>query len=142
MTVLSKPAYIRDYSRKTHVYTRLWKKNPRIGRKIYKNKVNGQTETKFTSLGYYWVIMPPEPTQKHRNQSNRSTLNAKNPQRKTTRNLPSIVVNSITEKTSYGLGCTTTDRETKKINPFPICKRNTTSNTKGSRNIPYSGWLM
>ena len=37
---------------------------------------------------------------------------------------------------------TTTDRVTAKINPFPICKRDETSNTKGSQNIPYSGWLM
>ena len=33
-------------------------------------------------------------------------------------------------------------QQTVEINPFPICKRNKTSNTKGSRNIPYSGWLM
>ena len=36
---------------------------------------------------------------------------------------------------------TTIDRETTKFNPFPICKRNTKSNTKGYRNIPYSGRL-
>ena len=48
---------------------------------------------------------------------------------------------SVTEKTSYGLGCTTIDIETAEIIPFPICKRNTTSNTKGSQNIPYSGRL-
>ena len=48
---------------------------------------------------------------------------------------------NVMEKTSYGLGCTTIDRETAEINPFPICKRNTTSNTKGSQNIPYSRWL-
>ena len=48
------------------------------------------------------------------------------------------VANSVMEKNSYGLGCTTIDRVTVEINPFPICKRNTTSNTKGSRNIPYS----
>ena len=35
-------------------------------------------------------------------------------------------------ETSYGLGCTTTDRETPEINPFSICKRNKTSNTKES----------
>ena len=44
-------------------------------------------------------------------------------QRKT-RNVPSGVANSITKKTSYGLGCTTIDRVTIEINPFPICKRN------------------
>ena len=44
-------------------------------------------------------------------------------------------------KTSYVLGCTTTDSQTQEINPFPICKRNKKSNTKGSRIIPYSGWL-
>ena len=37
---------------------------------------------------------------------------------------------SVMEKTSYGLGCTTIDKETTEINPFPICKINTTSNTK------------
>ena len=63
------------------------------------------------------------------------------PQRKT-RNVPNMVANFVTEKTSYGLGCTTTDRETVEINPFPIFKRNKTSNTKGSRNVPYSRWLM
>ena len=47
----------------------------------------------------------------------------------------------VTEKNSYGLGCTIIDRETAEINPFPICKRNKTSNTKGSRIIPYSGCL-
>ena len=76
--------------------------------------------------------MPPDPTRKQKNHSKKSTLNVENPQIKTTRNLPSMVPNSITEKISYGLGCTTTDRETVEINPFPICKRNTTYNTKGS----------
>ena len=59
-----------------------------------------------------------------------STLCPK-PQRKT-RNIPNGVANSVTEKTSYGLGCTTTDIVTAEIIPFPICKRNKTSNTKGS----------
>ena len=59
-----------------------------------------------------------------------------------TRNFPSMVANSVMEKTSYGLGCPTTDRETAEINPFPMYKRNKTSNTKGSQNIPYFGWLM
>ena len=49
-----------------------------------------------------------------------------------------ILIPNVTENTSYGLGCTTTDRETAEINPFPICKRNKTSNTKGSQHIPYS----
>ena len=39
-----------------------------------------------------------------------------------TRNVPSGVANSVTEKTSYGLGCTTTDRETIEINPFPYAR--------------------
>ena len=46
---------------------------------------------------------------------------APKPQRKT-RNLPSMVANFVTEKTSYGLGCTTTDRETVEINPFPYAR--------------------
>ena len=45
----------------------------------------------------------------------------------------------LRRETSYGLWCTTIDRETAKINPFPICKRNKTTNTKGSQIIPYSG---
>ena len=48
----------------------------------------------------------------------------------------------VMEKNSYGLGCTTTDRVIAEINPFPIWKTNKKSNTKGSRNIPYSGRLM
>ena len=46
--------------------------------------------------------------------------------------LEKLARNFVTEKTSYGFGCTTTDKETAEINPFPICNRNTTSNTKGS----------
>ena len=42
-------------------------------------------------------------------------MNAENPQIKTTKNLPSMVANSVTEKTSYGLGCTTTNREDAEI---------------------------
>ena len=45
------------------------------------------------------------------------------------------------EKTSYGLGRTTIDRETAEINPFPTCKRSNKSNTKGSRDTAYSKWL-
>ena len=48
---------------------RLFQENPRVyatvkGKPMYrkKNKVNGQTETKFTSQGYFWVIMPLDPT--------------------------------------------------------------------------------
>ena len=65
---------------------------------------------------------------------------APKPQRKT-KNVPSMDANSVMEKTSYGLGY-----HNRQINhrnkSFPICKRNKISNTKGSRNIPYSGWLM
>ena len=57
------------------------------------------------------------------------------------RKFPSMVANSVTKKTSYGLGYTTIDKETIEINTFPTCKRNITSNTKGSRNIPYSRQL-
>ena len=51
-------------------------------------------------------------------------------------------VPTVMEKTYYRLGCATTDRVTVEINPFPIYKRNKTSNTKVSQNIPYSRWLM
>ena len=47
----------------------------------------------------------------------------------------------ITEKNSYGLGYHNRKSNCKNQS-FPICKRNQTSNTKGSQNIPYSGWLM
>ena len=43
-----------------------------------------------------------------------------------------LITDSVTEKTSYGLGCTTKDRVTAEINPFPICNRNNKYNTKGS----------
>ena len=76
VSVFSKSTYISSYSRKTHVYTRLWGKNPRTWRKRDKKKENRQAETKFTPIRHYWENMPPDPTQKQRNQSNSSTLNA------------------------------------------------------------------
>ena len=65
---------------------------------------------------------------------------APKPQRKT-RNVPSGVANSITKKNSYGLGYH--NRQSNRRNQsLPICKRNKTFNTKGSRNIPYYGCLQ
>ena len=37
---------------------------------------------------------------------------------------------------------TTIDSLTPEINHFPICKRNQTTNTKGSQFVPYSGRLV
>ena len=48
------------------------------------------------------------------------------------------IVPPVMDKTSNGLWCTTTDKETAELNPFPICKRNKKYNTKGSQIIPYS----
>ena len=55
--------------------------------------------------------------------------------------IPLIIIPCVTEKTSYGLGCTTIDRETIEINRFSIYKINTASNMKGAWNISYSGRL-
>ena len=93
---------------------RLFKENPRVymtvkakptyRKKKEENKANTQAETKFTPSRLYWENMPPDPTQKQRNQSNSSTLNAKNPQRETTKNLPSMVTNSVMERNFLWLG--------------------------------------
>ena len=69
-----------------------------------KNKANRQAKTKFTPSGPYWENMPPYLTHKQRNHSNSSTLNTKNPQRETTRNLPNMVANSVTERNFLWLG--------------------------------------
>ena len=63
------------------------------------------------------------------------------PKPQKTNNFPSMVTNSITEKTSYGLGYHNR-QSNRKNQSLPICKRNKTSNTKVSRNIPYFVWLM
>ena len=44
--------------------------------KEIKKKVNRQAETKFTPIKHYQENMPPDLTQKQRNQSNSRTLNA------------------------------------------------------------------
>ena len=116
-TVCSKSTYIRSYCRKTHVYTRLWKQNPRTGRKRDKKKENRQAETKFTPVRHYWANMPPDPTQKQRNQSNLSTFNAEKPPKKTTRNLPSMVANSVTEKLPMAWGVPQQTEKPKKSIP-------------------------
>ena len=66
MTIQGKPACTRDCERKTHVHEE----------KRDKRKENIQAKTKFTPIRHYWENMPPNPTQKQRNQSNSSTLNA------------------------------------------------------------------
>ena len=62
--------------------------------------------------------MPPDPTQKQRNQRNSRTLNGdKNPQRKITRNSPSDSPIMLRREIPMAWG-TTTDNLTPKINPF------------------------
>ena len=74
--VRSKPVCICGNRRRNHVYTRLWVKNSRIGRKVHKNKANRQGETNFTPIRLYQAYIPPDPTQKQERQSNSNTLNA------------------------------------------------------------------
>ena len=71
--------------------------------KEIKKPVNRQAETKFTPIRHYQENMPPDPTQKQRNQSNSRTLNADKTPKGNDQELPSMVANSVTEKTSYGL---------------------------------------
>ena len=62
--------------------------------------------------------MPPDPTQKQRNQSNAKTLNAdKNPQRTITRNSPVESPILLQREIPMAWG-TTTDNLTPKMNPF------------------------
>ena len=98
-------------------------------------------ETKFTPSRPYWVNMPPNLTQKHRNQRISSTLNTKNPQREITRNLPSMVANSVTERNVLWIRVYHNKQLDLKNQSFPICKRNQTYNTKGCQIIPYSEQL-
>ena len=89
----------------------MFKENPRVyatvkAKPAYrkKNRENRHAKIKCTPSGPYWENMTPDPTQKQRNHSNSSTLNTENPQRETTRNLPSMVVNSVTERNFLWLG--------------------------------------
>ena len=59
-----------------------------------------------------------------------------NPQIKT-RNIPSGVTNSVTERNSYGLGYHNKQIDSRNQS-FLISNRNQMSNTKGSDLIPYS----
>ena len=97
-----KPACTRDYKGKTHVQEE----------KEIKKKENRQAKTKFTPIRNHKENMTPDPTQKQRNQSNSRTLNADKTPKGNDQELPSMVYNSITEKTSCGLGCTIIDRVT------------------------------
>ena len=59
---------------------------------------------------------------RHKNREKKSTNRVKNaPTNPPKMKIPSGFVNSITKKTSYGLGWTATDSMTPKINPFPTC---------------------
>ena len=62
----------------------------------------------------------------HKNENQRGTQEyqahcAPKTQRKI-KNVPSMVANSVMEKTSYDLGCTKTDRETKESIPSPYAR--------------------
>ena len=151
VTFGQKPKFIRGFWPKTCVYTRLLAKNPRMyvnfGQKpTYTEKTVVKIRARVKPIkgsvnGWTYYKMQHRNKEKQRASQEYQAHYAPNPQRKT-RNVLDRVTNFVTEKTSYGLGCTTTDRVTTEINPFPICKRNKICNTKGSRNIPYSGWLM
>ena len=63
------------------------------------------------------------------------------PQRRTTRNLPSGVANSVTERNFLWLGEYHKRHIDTRNQSFPICKRNQTPNTKGYRIVPSFGQL-
>ena len=106
--IAEKPAYIRDCEFKTCVQEE----------RCIKIKENRQAETNFTPIRHYQANMPPDSTQKQRNQRNSRTLNAnKNPQREITRNSPAELPILIRREIPMAWG-TTTDNLTPKINPF------------------------
>ena len=120
-TVLSKSAYICDYSRKIRMYMRLWKQNPRTGRKRHKNRANRQAKTKFTSSRPYWENMPPDPTQKQRNQEKFKYIEyQKPPKEKQLGTSPVWSPILLQRETSYGLGCTIIDSFETRNQYFPI----------------------
>ena len=127
-----KTTYIRECELKTCI----WEE------KCIKTKANKQAETNFTPIRHYQAYMPPDPTQKQRNKSNSKSLNVdRKPPKEKYQELPSGVANSIMERNSYGLGYH--NRQINSRNQsFPICKRNQTTNTEGSRFIPFSGRLV
>ena len=93
MIVQGKPACIRDCESKTYVQE---EKERKIGQKDKLRKILLQDPTGKTC-----------PQTRHRNKeikSNSISLNTKNPQRETTRNLPIMVSNSITERNFLLLG--------------------------------------
>ena len=57
-----------------------------------------------------------------------------------TRDIPSGVANSVTERNSYGLGYHNRQLDSRNQSS-PISNRNKQSNTKGSNLVPYSGRL-
>ena len=76
-------------------------------------KCNTETRRNKEQVKNIKHIVPPNPKEKQ------GTLNADKTPKGNDQELPSMVTNSVTEKNSYGLGCTTTDREIVEINPFP-----------------------
>ena len=121
-TVQGKLACIRDYECKTCV-------QEEKGRKI------GHTDKLRQNLLLHNPIGKTCPHTQHRNKeikSNSSTLNTKNPQRETTRKLPTMVTNYFMERIFLWLGVYHNRQLNSKNQSFPICKRNQTTNTKGS----------
>ena len=57
-----------------------------------------------------------------------------------TRDIPSGVANSVTERNSYGFGYHNRQLDSRNQS-FPIYNINKISNTKGLNLVPYSGWL-
>ena len=86
--------------------------------------------------------MPPDPTQKQKNQSNKSTLNAKNSQIKKLGTSLVWLPILLWRKLPMAWGVPQQTKKPQKSIPFPIRKKNKTFNTKGYENIPYSLWLM
>ena len=144
-----KPACIRDFYPKTCMYTRLLAKNLRMyatfGQKpTYTEKTVVKIRPRVKPIkgsvnGWTYYKMQHRNKDKQRASQEYQAHCAYKPQIKT-RNVPSGVANSVTERISYGLGYHNRQLDSRNQS-FPICKRNQISNTKGSKLIPYSGWL-
>ena len=89
----------------------------------------------------YWENMPPDPTQKPRNQEQFKYIEYQNPKEKQLGTLPSGVANSVMERNLLWLRVYHNRQLDTRNQSFPICKRNQTSDTKGYRIVPCFGWL-
>ena len=98
-----KSVYVCDFQPKTRIYREGSGKNQAKGKPITRS-VNGQTYNKMRHIN------------REKQRENQQIIHP-NPNKN---EVPSGVSNSITEKTSYGLGWTTTDSMTPEINPLLI----------------------